>query len=92
MPVVVHAVANRALAARSHPVVPPNASVRLITGKWLTVHAAPLHADPEGAGTVAVTLAPATVAELEPLRLALHGQTPREREAVQLLTRGCHQR
>jgi DNA-binding CsgD family transcriptional regulator len=38
---------------------------------------------------VAVTLAPAAAAELEPLRLALHGLTPREREIAQLLTRGA---
>jgi len=38
---------------------------------------------------VAVTLAPAAAAELEPLRLALHGLTPREREVAGLLTRGA---
>jgi len=89
LPVAVHAVAEQALAIRSHPVVPPYASVQLITGQWLTVHAAPLHADGPGPDAVAVTLAPATAAELEPLRLALHGLTPREREVAQLLTRGA---
>ena len=39
--------------------------------------------------TVAVTLAPAAATEMEPLRLALHGLTPREREVAQLLTRGA---
>jgi DNA-binding CsgD family transcriptional regulator len=61
----------------------------LISGKWLTVHAAPLHTDIPNPATVAVTLAPATPAELEPLRLALHGLTPREREVAQLLARGA---
>ncbi len=42
-----------------------------------------------GPDAVAVTLAPATAAELEPLRLVLHGLTPREREVAQLLTRGA---
>jgi len=36
-----------------------------------------------------VTLAPAGAAELEPLRLALYGLTPREREVTRLLTRGA---
>jgi DNA-binding NarL/FixJ family response regulator len=38
---------------------------------------------------VAVTLSLAAVAEMERLRLALHGLTPREREVAQLLTRGA---
>jgi len=40
------------------------------------------------AEAVAVTLAPASAAELEPLRLALYDLTPREREVVRLLVRG----
>lgn len=63
--------------------------MRLVSGRWLTVHAATLHADGPGPGTVAVTLAPAGAGELEPLRLALHGLTPREREVARLLTRGA---
>ena len=89
LPVVVHAVADRALAACPGPVVPPSASVRLASGQWLTVHAAPLHADGTDLDAVAVTLAPAIVAELEPLRLALHLLTRREREVAQLLARGA---
>jgi DNA-binding CsgD family transcriptional regulator len=90
LPAAVHAVARQALAdAGSGPAVPPSATVRLVSGRWLTVHAAALHASGPGGGTVAVTLAPAGAAELEPLRLALHGLTPREREVAQLLTRGA---
>jgi DNA-binding CsgD family transcriptional regulator len=61
----------------------------LSSGGWLTVHAASLQADGPDPGGVAVTLAPAGAAELEPLRLALHGLTSREREVAQLLTRGA---
>jgi len=87
LPVAVHAVARRAVAqVRSGPAY---ASVQLISGKWLTVHAAPLHTDSPDPTTVAVMLAPATPAELEPLRLALHGLTPREREVARLLARGA---
>jgi DNA-binding CsgD family transcriptional regulator len=87
LPVAVHAVARRAVAqARSGPAC---ASVQLISGTWLTVHAAPLHTDSPDPATVAVMLAPATPAELEPLRLALHGLTPRERQVARLLARGA---
>jgi DNA-binding CsgD family transcriptional regulator len=87
LPVAVHAVARRAMAQAQAG--PAYASVRLISGKWLTVHAAPMHTDSLDPTTVAVMLAPATPAELEPLRLALHGLTPREREVAQLLARGA---
>lgn len=90
LPVAVHAVARRALSpGRLEYAVPPYASVRLTSGQWLTLHAAPLHPDRTEPGTVAVTLAPAGAAELEPLRLALYGLTPREREVAHLLTRGA---
>jgi DNA-binding CsgD family transcriptional regulator len=89
LPAAVHAVASRALAQRrSGPGVPPSASVRLTSGRWLTVHGAALNNCGPDPDTVAVTLAPSTVAELEPIRLALHGLTPREREVAQLVTRG----
>ena len=90
LPVAVHAVAQRALApSRPVPAGPPSARVRLASGQWLTIHAAALHASGPGQEAVAVTLAPADAGELESLRLALHGLTPREREVAQLLTRGA---
>jgi DNA-binding CsgD family transcriptional regulator len=90
LPAAVHAVANRALRPEhSGPAVAASTSVRLISGQWLTIHGAALNGDGPDRETVAVTLAPSTVAELEPMRLALHGLTPREREVAQLLTRGA---
>jgi DNA-binding CsgD family transcriptional regulator len=89
LPAVVHAVARRALAAPATPGGRSSASVRLTSGTWLTVHAAALQTARADDGAVAVTLAPAAVADLEPLRLALHDLTPREREVAQLLTRGA---
>jgi DNA-binding CsgD family transcriptional regulator len=68
---------------------PRRARMRLSSGGWLTVHAAGLHGDGADAAQVAVILSPSATAELEPLRLALHGLTPREREVAQLLTRGA---
>jgi DNA-binding CsgD family transcriptional regulator len=90
LPAVVHAVARRALdrdAADPYP--EPYASVRLRSGSWLTIHGSILQSTGDDERRVAVTLAPAAVAEMEPLRLALHGLTPREREIAQLLTRGA---
>jgi DNA-binding CsgD family transcriptional regulator len=90
LPAVVHAVARRALT-RVPPdrEVRPSATVRLTSGGWLSLHAATLQTSLPGATTVAVTLAPTTVAELEPLQLALHDLTAREREVAQLLSRGA---
>jgi DNA-binding CsgD family transcriptional regulator len=88
LPAAVHAVAGRALAgASSGSLVPPYASVRVTSGEWLTIHAAALETNGLDAGAVAITLAPAAPADLEPLRLHLYGLTPREREVAQLLTR-----
>jgi DNA-binding CsgD family transcriptional regulator len=89
LPAAVHAVARRALEGGSAPEVRPHATVRLTSGEWLTVHASPLQASGCDGGAVAVTLTPAAVTELEPLRMALHGLTARECEVAQLLTRGA---
>ena len=90
LPAAVHAVARRALGAEGRPPAgPPSATVRLASGQWLTVQAASLRGDDPGPDTVAVTLAPASATELEPLRLALHDLTPREREVAKLLVRGA---
>jgi DNA-binding CsgD family transcriptional regulator len=90
LPAAVHAVARRALTSVvSRPQDWPCASVRLTSGGWITVHAATLLSDGTDGSSVAVTVAPAAPAELEPLRLTLHGLTSREREVAQLLTRGA---
>jgi DNA-binding CsgD family transcriptional regulator len=88
LPAAVHAVARRALGAESPYPVGPRARVRLTSGQWLTVQAAVLRTDDPGPDAVAVTFAPASAAELEPLRLALYDLTPREREVARLLLRG----
>ena len=90
LPAVLHAVARRALQAEGpDPAGPSSARMRLTSGQWLTVQAASLRGDDPGPDTVAVTLAPASAAELEPLRLALYDLTPREREVAKLLIRGA---
>ena len=90
LPAVVHATAIPALRPEGSGSDPGRgASVRLTSGGWLTIHAAPLQTADGDGPTVALTLAPATASELEPLRLTLHGLTPREREVARLLTRGA---
>jgi DNA-binding CsgD family transcriptional regulator len=90
LPAVVHAVARRALDLdAADPNAEPYASVRLRSGAWLTIHGSSLQSTGADKRKVAVTLALAAAADMEPLRLALHGLTPREREVAQLLTRGA---
>lgn len=89
LPAAVHAVARRVQVSGSPPAARAQATVRLTSGEWLTVHASPLQASRSDDRAVAVTLSPAAVTELEPLRMALHGLTEREREVAQLLTRGA---
>jgi DNA-binding CsgD family transcriptional regulator len=89
LPAAVYAVSRRASASGAPPDVRPHATVRLTSGEWLTVHASPLHASGDDDAAVAVTLTPAAVTELEPLRLALYGLTGRERQVAQLLARGA---
>ena len=88
LPAAIVAVARRALAADSSSEAPAVARVRLVSGRWLVLHAAALApADPE-VQRLAVTLAPAGPAEMTPLRLELYGLSPRELEVTRLLVCG----
>src|SRR5262249_48356009 len=64
------------------------ARVRLVSGRWLTVHADSLTAPDAGDERIAIVLAPAGPAEMTPLRLELHGLSAREAEVTRLLVRG----
>jgi DNA-binding CsgD family transcriptional regulator len=66
---------------------PAAGTVRLASGRWLTVQGARLEAA-RGAARIAVILAAAEPAEVLPLELELHGLTEREREVTRLLARG----
>jgi DNA-binding CsgD family transcriptional regulator len=88
LPAAIVSVARRVRAADASSEATATARVRLVSGRWLVLHAAALAAaDPE-AQRVAVTLAPAGPVEMTPLRLELYGLSPREREVAQLLVRG----
>jgi len=61
------------------------ARVRAPSGRWLTVHAAPLD---DASGSVAVILEPTAPAALAPLIIAAYGLTNRERDVTQRLLAG----
>jgi DNA-binding CsgD family transcriptional regulator len=88
LPAAIVAVARRAQAADATSEAPAAARVRLVSGRWLVLHAAALAAVDAEAQRIAVTLAPAGPVEMTPLRLELYGLSPREREVARLLVRG----
>lgn len=61
------------------------ARVRASSGRWLTVHAAPLD---DVSGSVAVILEPTAPAALAPLIIAAYGLTSREHDVTQRLLAG----
>jgi len=90
LPAAVVAVARRAqLESHAAATAPPAAArVRLRSGRWLLVHAAPLGAIDSSDCHIAVVVAPAGPVQITPLRLELHDLTNREREVTRLLIRG----
>jgi DNA-binding CsgD family transcriptional regulator len=90
IPAAIVAVARRAraVAADASSEAPAAARVRLVSGRWLVLHAAALAAADPDAQHIAVTLAHAGPVEMTPLRLELYGLSPREREVTRLLVRG----
>jgi len=67
---------------------PARSRIRLPSGQWLLVHAAPLLGRDPDDERVVVILEPARAAELAPLVVDLYELTSREREVTELLTRG----
>jgi len=87
LPAAVYAAARRA-RADCDGARPPVARVRLESGRWLLLHAAPLEASRSTVQRIGIVLAPAGPVEITPLRLELHGLSEREREVTRLLVRG----
>jgi DNA-binding CsgD family transcriptional regulator len=89
LPAAVYAAARRAgTDTDGRGERPSVARIRLRSGRWLLVHAAPLESDTTTERRTAVLLAPAAPVEITPLRLELHGLSGREREVTRLLVRG----
>jgi DNA-binding CsgD family transcriptional regulator len=90
LPAALYAVAasTRSAEAARRNGVSRLARVRLSSGQWIVVHAAPLGSAGPTAQRVAVMLTPAAPAEITPLRLELYGLSEREAEVTRLLVRG----
>ena len=90
LPAAIVAVARRARAVAAGAPTDGLAAarVRLVSGRWLVLHAAPLAGADSETQRIAVTLAPAGPLEMTPLRLELHGLSARECEVTRLLVRG----
>ncbi len=90
LPTVIYDVVRCARAAIQQRLgVPPaRARVRLLSGHWLSIHAARLREPDGNSGRTAVMLEPTRPAQLAPLMFELHDLTDRERQVVQLLVRG----
>jgi DNA-binding CsgD family transcriptional regulator len=90
LPMVVRAVAASARhAGDDHPRAPVSARSRAATrsGRWLVVHAMPMHG--AGTGRIAVIIEPAHPNEAAPLIVAAYGLSDRERAVTQLVLQGA---
>jgi DNA-binding CsgD family transcriptional regulator len=82
------------LIARAHAVAagrdPREARLRLRdrSGRWLVLHASVLDST-SGEGNVAIVVEPAKSGDLAPIIIEAYGLTPREREVVKSIARGC---
>jgi DNA-binding CsgD family transcriptional regulator len=82
------------LIARAHAVASgrDNREARLRlrdrSGRWLVLHASVLDSA-SGEGNVAIVVEPAKSGDLAPIIIEAYGLTPREREVVKAIARGC---
>jgi DNA-binding CsgD family transcriptional regulator len=87
LPASLYAVAAATRASKAYK-GSASSRVRLSSGQWVVVHAAPLAAAGPSGRRVAVMLTPAAPADLTPLRLELYELTEREAEVTRLVARG----
>jgi DNA-binding CsgD family transcriptional regulator len=89
LPVAVYAVARGVWGAQGGPGGTSRASrVRLTDGRWIALHAAPLHQHDADDRRVAVMFSAATPADMTPLRLELYGLSDREGDVTRQLVCG----
>jgi DNA-binding CsgD family transcriptional regulator len=90
LPAVIVAVASQVLRS-SQRATPAPATARVISrsGRWMTVHAAPLATRPGIAREAAVIIEPAHPARIAPLLMSAYELTSREQDVTQLVLQGC---
>ena len=94
LPVCIYAAAAALRAIEDGNAAPgsmPTTRVHTRSGQWLTVHASRLRG-PSGAHGITVVIEEADPSSTLPLRLSVHGLSPREREVATLVLRGASTR
>jgi DNA-binding CsgD family transcriptional regulator len=86
---VVGVLARARAVADGRSSAPARVRLRSPDGRWLLLHATPLH-DTEGEqGSVAVVLEPARSEEIAPIIVEAYALTPREQQVTSLIARGA---
>lgn len=90
LPAPLHALVCSARAFRDGRIPSaPRSRIRMPTGEWHVLHAAPLAAVDGTGGDVVVTIEPARPPDVVPLLVAAHGFTDREQAVVRLVLAGA---
>ncbi len=90
LPMPLHALVSATRAFRDgRQVAAPRTRIRLASGEWLVLHAAPLASADAAGGEVVVTMEPARPPDVVPLVVAAHGLTEREQDVMRLVLAGA---
>ena len=90
LPMPLHALVSATRAFRDgRRRAAPRTRIRLASGEWLVLHAAPLASADAAGGDVVVTMEPARPPDVVPLVVAAHGLTEREQDVVRLVLAGA---
>jgi DNA-binding CsgD family transcriptional regulator len=88
LPLPVYAAAALASTQASPDDRPAMTRLRRASGGWLTLHAAPLHGEPDGRPDIVVVIEPTAASQHSSLLLAAYGLTPAQSRVVELVLQG----